>query len=65
METGIPTLDFVLQSKLTESLGISIKARNLIDPNFELTQENIEGEETVINTFKKGRIFSLGINYNF
>ena len=65
METGIPTLDFVLQSKLTKSLGISIKARNLIDPDFELTQENIEGEETVINSFKKGRIFSLGINYNF
>jgi outer membrane receptor protein involved in Fe transport len=65
VETGISTLDFVLRSELGNHLGLNFAAKNVLDPNLELTQKDVNGNKIVINNFKKGIIFSLGINYKF
>lgn len=65
VETGIPTLDYITKVTLDEHFGINFKARNLLDPNFELTQKDISGNDNVINTYKRGSSFSLGFTYTF
>ncbi len=65
VETGIPTLDYITKVTLDKNFGINFKARNLLDPNFELTQKDISGNNNVINTYKRGSSFSLGFTYTF
>ncbi|WP_373057734.1 TonB-dependent receptor domain-containing protein [Zunongwangia sp. H14] len=64
VETGIPTLDFIARSTFAEHWGINFKVQNILNPDFELTQEDINGNSQVINSFKKGATFSIGINYS-
>ncbi len=65
VETGIPTLDFVVRTELGKHLGLNFAAKNVLDPNLELTQKDVNGNKIVINNFKKGIVLSLGINYKF
>lgn len=66
IEDGIPTLDFISGIK-SGSFGIGIKAKNLLNPNFRLTREpNAEGvKPIVLSDYKKDRVFSLSLSYNF
>ncbi|WP_340064479.1 TonB-dependent receptor [Ascidiimonas aurantiaca] len=65
VETGIPTLDLVLRSKLGDNFGINLGVQNILDPTYELTQTTITGENVSINSFKKGIVMSLGFSYGF
>ena len=65
IEKGIPTLDYIAKLTFDKHFGINFKAANLLDPSFELTQEDISGNNNVINTYKRGSNFSLGFTYTF
>lgn len=68
VEQGIPTLDFITQTMLNDKFGISLKARNLLNPDFNLVRE-ANGDtgipETVLSTYKLGLNLSLGFSYKF
>ena len=65
MENGIPTLDFVAQAKLGSHFGISLKARNLLNPAHQLTRKGDgDNNEVILSKYKKGLDFSLGLTYN-
>lgn len=66
MENGLPTLDFISSAKLNKNITLSLKARNLLNATHQLTrQANVGGEEIVLNRYKKGIDFSLGVSCNF
>ncbi len=65
VETGIPTLDFINKIKLGEHFGISLSAKNLLNPDFKLTQDTTAGETIDLTTYKKGVNISAGISYEF
>lgn len=67
IETGIPTLDFITQTQLSEHFGISLKARNLLNPEFTLTRESNgnENPETTLLAYRLGVDFSVGLTYKF
>jgi len=67
VEKGIPTLDFITQTSLGEHFGISLKAKNLLNPDFRLTRESNgnTNPDTVLSTYKLGLDFSLGLTYKF
>lgn len=66
MEKGIPTLDFVTSAKINGHLGISLKAKNLLNPDFRLTREPNDAtiNPIVLSNYKKGAFISLSISYN-
>ena len=64
VEKGIGTLDFILRSKINNNLGLNLSARNLLNPDFERVQKNINQDISVMN-YKKGVYFGLGVNYQF
>lgn len=65
VETGIPTLDFINKLKLGKHFGISLNIKNLLDPEFKLTQDTTAGETIDLTSFKKGTNISAGISYEF
>lgn len=67
VEKGIPTLDFVTQTTFGEHFGLSLKAKNLINPEFRLTRESSgnTNPEAVLSSYKLGLDFSLGLTYKF
>ncbi|MDN3596200.1 TonB-dependent receptor [Zunongwangia endophytica] len=64
VETGIPTLDFIAKGTISKHWGVSAKVQNILDPEFQLTQDDINGGTNVINNFNKGIVFSLGLSYS-
>ncbi len=67
IEKGIPTLDLITQTSLGEHFAISVKARNLLNPDFQLTRESNgnTNPETILSTYKLGIDFSVGMTYKF
>ncbi len=66
IETGIPTLDFIAKSSLGEHFGLSLKAQNLLNPDFQLIREGgAIAPETTLATYKRGVNLSLGLSYKF
>ena len=66
IEEGIPTLNFVSNSKLNNHVSIKLKADNLLDPSFRLTRKgNSTNKDIVLSEYKKGIDISLGISYMF
>ena len=66
-EKSFTTLDFVSSVKMNKHWGISLKAKNLLDPEYQLTREpSVAGaEEIVLRSYKKGIGLSLGLSYHF
>jgi hypothetical protein len=66
-ESGIATLDFVSSYRMNKHWGIKLKAKNLLDPEFELTREASvdEAQEVVLRSYKKGISLSFGLSYQF
>ena len=58
------TLDFVNSISLNKNLSVSLKAINLLDPKYEVTQE-INGSDLAVSTYQRGLNFSLGLSYTF
>ena len=66
LEKGIPTLDFVSSYNFNKHYSIKLKAKNLLDPDFQLTRAGFNGgENVVLRNYKKGVNLSLGFSYNF
>ncbi len=64
VDKAVGTLDIINRLKINKNLGLSIIARNLLDPKIERTQENSNGDVKML-TYKKGMTFSFNINYQF
>lgn len=64
VELGLSTLDFIVKSKINSTLGIQLKAQNLLNPTFQRVQQNSYSDVTVLS-YKKGAQISLGINFQF
>lgn len=58
------TLDFINKLKLSEHFGLSLKLKNLLNPDFQITQK-VLGEELPVSTYKAGVTGSLGLTYKF
>ena len=65
MEEGLATLDFVASLELDSHWSLKLKAANLLNPSHRLTRR-IDGmaEPLVLNEYKKGMDFSLGVSFN-
>ena len=66
-ESAITTLDFILSTKLNKNFGISLKAKNLLNPEYHLTRQPSDAvaEPIVLRSYQKGLGFSLGMSYKF
>lgn len=66
-ESSRTTLDFVSSIKINQHWGLSLKAKNLLDPEYRLTREpNVTGaNEVVLRSYQKGVGLSFGLSYNF
>lgn len=64
VDKAINTLDAVARISLNSGIGLSVSAKNLLNPNFIRIQDNQNGEVQVRN-YKKGRDIGLGISYRF
>ncbi|VBB45713.1 conserved hypothetical protein [uncultured Paludibacter sp.] len=66
IEKGIPTLDFVSGININKHLGIKLKAKNILDPEYKLMRKaTTSNENQVLHSYKKGMDLSLGITYQF
>jgi outer membrane receptor protein involved in Fe transport len=63
-EIGVPTLDFVSSIGIGEKGKLSLKARNLLNPEYRLERESNDGN-IVLSNYKRGLDISLGYSYKF
>lgn len=64
VEKGIPTLDFLMSTEIGRNTSLKLGAKNLLNPAVEIFRET-SGNDVVLESFKKGQIFSLEITYKF
>lgn len=64
VDRGVGMLDFIVRSKISSRVGVDLLVRNILDPQYRRVQENASGHVPVF-TYKKGRFFTLGLNYQF
>ncbi len=64
-EKAIPTLDFIFKTEIGKNTSIKFGAKNLLNPDYQLTKETIFGEKVTVSNFKKGTNISLGMSYQF
>lgn len=62
MEKGRVNLDFIASVKFLGRVGLSFKARNLLNSRIELIR--LFDEPLVLESARKGRAFSLGISFD-
>lgn len=63
-EIGVPTLDLVSSVGIGENGKLSLKARNLLNPEYRLEREGDSGNIELSN-YKRGLDISLGYSYKF
>jgi hypothetical protein len=64
VDKAVGTLDFIAKSKINKNFGLSLIAKNLLDPTVKTVQENTSGDVT-IRSYKKGLNVNLGFSYEF
>jgi TonB-dependent receptor len=66
-EQPTPMLDIVISQDLTRHLSVRFAAKNLLDPEFKRIygREGELGGEYLYSSYKRGRSFSLALNYTF
>lgn len=62
VDSEVITLDFILKYKLNKNIGFGFSAKNLTDPTIERTQDI---QNVVVDSYKKGRNFSISMKYSF
>ncbi|MDP5000294.1 MAG: TonB-dependent receptor [Flavobacterium sp.] len=62
VDSEVITVDFVLKFNLSKNIGIGFSAKNLTDPTIERKQDI---QDIVVDSYKKGRNFSLSMKYSF
>lgn len=60
MEKGIPSLDFIFKSQLSEHLGLGFSAKNLINPTIERYQDI---QDVVVSSYKRGINLNFSLTY--
>ena len=62
VDSEVITVDFILKFNLSKNIGIGFSAKNLTDPTIERKQDI---QDIVVDSYKKGRNFSLSMKYSF
>ena len=70
IEKGVITLDAVVSKGLTDHLTVKLIARNLLNPEMQMTQNlrdlnSRKVENHVVESYKKGMRMQLSVNYTF
>jgi outer membrane receptor protein involved in Fe transport len=66
MEEGVSSLDFITSVTLKNNWKIGFKAKNLLNPNYELSREpNTGGTKVILDQYKKGISLKLSVTYKF
>ncbi|WP_124979349.1 TonB-dependent receptor [Nonlabens xiamenensis] len=63
-EVGVPTLDFVGSLGIGENGKLSLKAKNILNPEIQLEREGLDNN-TVLSSYTRGVNISLGYSYKF
>jgi outer membrane receptor protein involved in Fe transport len=64
-EEPVPQLDFFISQKLGKYWKARFSAKNLIDPEYEVTQTWPQGGTLPIRTYTKGISFGLSLTYDW
>lgn len=64
IEHGTVALSVVSSYDVDDHWSVKLKAANLLDPAFRLTQ-NLGGKDVVLDEYKKGMGLSVGVGYKF
>jgi len=62
VDSEVITVDFILKFNLSKNIGLGFNARNLTDPTIERKQDI---QDIVVDSYKKGRNFSVSMKYSF
>tara|TARA_A100001015_G_scaffold108648_1_gene120523 strand:+ start:2002 stop:5301 length:3300 start_codon:yes stop_codon:yes gene_type:complete len=62
---GYGTLNMTLSAKLTESLKLSLKVKNLTNPDIETVYREDGYEDALRRSYSAGREYSIGMSYTF
>jgi outer membrane receptor protein involved in Fe transport len=65
VQKGVPTLDFISSYKFNQHFQFNLKAKNILNPEYKLSQEIGTGEDFAIQNFKRGVNVSMGLTYKF
>ncbi len=63
VDQAVNTFDFIVKTKFNR-FGVDFSAKNLLNPNIERIQENMDGDH-LVRQYKLGTTFSLSLKYNF
>ena len=64
IDKGFGTLDFILNSKLTNKLSLKFTYKNILNPKIERVQEN-QSKDVLVGTYTKGSGLNLSLSYIF
>ena len=62
VDVGFGTLDFIVKSQLNKNIGLSLSAKNLLNPEIERVQEK---QDVTVLSYKKGQNVKLTLSYTF
>jgi hypothetical protein len=62
VDSEVITLDFILKYNVSKNIGFGFSAKNLTNPTIERTQDI---QNIVVDSYKKGRNFSISMKYSF
>jgi len=62
MEQPRPTLDFSVGKEFSDRLKVTVRARNLLNPEYRMVHQ-FKGEEYVFRNYTIGRTFSVSVKY--
>lgn len=65
IEKGVATLDFISSATIAKRWGVDLKVRNLLDADFRLVRETATNDNIVLESYKRGVDFSVGLSYKF
>lgn len=63
-EMPINTLDLIVKNKINGRMDFNFAVKNILNPSSTIVQE-VDGQEYVLNQYKRGQSFSIGISYKF
>ncbi|WP_108809169.1 TonB-dependent receptor [Aquimarina spinulae] len=63
VQKAVANLDFIMERKFNDQIGIKFKATNLLNPKIEQIRD--VPQEFVMRSYQRGINFSLGLNYKF
>ena len=65
IEKSATRLDLVCKIDYKDHWGFKVSAKNLLDPEYQLTQKIDSGDDIVVNSYKRGRKISFSLSYKF